>query len=63
MKPAEIKEQWEEIGFDTKRLPVPGGWLVVTCYHPGSYDAGAGVHQIFIADLGHSWKGSLGLRI
>ena len=47
MKPAEIRKQWEEIGPNTDRLPVPGGWLIRSYFSDMS---GVAVSQIFIAD-------------
>lgn len=46
---------WEEIettvheGFNSSRLEVPGGWILVSHNHEG-------LHQIFIKDSKHSWK-------
>ncbi len=71
MTPAEIKEQWEEIGNNTYRLPVPGGWLIqtslisISCSTqiPTREISAVTVHQIFIADENYEWSGSRGLPV
>lgn len=54
---------WESLDrdkgiFDSYRMAVPGGWLVVsTITYNCTYKegAGAGISQIFISDPEHSW--------
>jgi len=59
----EIKRnEWERVNFDTKRLMVPGGWLVRTekyVYEGDNCETpviGSNVTETFVADPKHEWR-------
>ena len=54
-----MKNQWEDIGNESMRLKVPGGWIVKGNYFIGNEigpGVGAGTSMIFISDVGWSWE-------
>ena len=44
---------WEDIGEETKRLKVPGGWLVRSNI---SYIGSVSVALTYVPDPDHSWQ-------
>ena len=50
-------KEWEDIENKTKRLRIPGGWLVKANYAIGNGPGvGAGTSIIFISDPNGEWK-------
>ncbi len=56
-RPKKWGDVWEKVGDDinltTFRMPVPGGWVVLTKYVGSN---GVALTQTFVPDAGSEWK-------